>query len=130
MTNRHDDDVAVIASMPIGFRSNLIGIAMAKRWLLRPDLSIADRMHHLEFVRSQADSLTKAAVNAIEPANDKFEEIFTAAMRVDNGDTQAATAFGILEKDEPFLNLTKLNPSIFQAIKLCRRHAENLLEWT
>ena len=123
MTNRHDDDAAVIASMPIGFRSNLIGVAMAKRWLLRADLSIADRMHHLEFVRSQADSLTKAAVNAIEPGNDKFEEIFTAAMRVDNGDSQAATAFGILEKDEALLESDEAQPfdhSSHQALQAAR----------
>jgi hypothetical protein len=116
-----DSDEAVIACIPAGFRSSLIGIAMAKKWLQGDDLSVADRLHHLEFVRSQAFGvLTAEAVAAIEPASDTFEQIFTEAMRVNPGDNQCETAFGILDRDEIFADLVRLNPSISGAIRLCR----------
>jgi hypothetical protein len=121
---KNDSDEAVMASIPIGYRTSLIGIAMAKRWLSRDDVSVADRLHHLEFVKSQAfGSLTAQSVAAVEPASDQFEQAFTDAMQADSGETQCATAFGILARDDAFLNLVKLNPSLIRAIKLCKRHA-------
>src|SRR5262249_22628823 len=116
---RHDSDEAVMMSIPVGFRSSMIGIAMAKKWLTRDDLTVADRLHHLQFVKSQAfGRLTAAAVAAIEPASDELEEVFNQAMRADTSENQAATAFGILERDEAFLNLMKLQPSLRKAIRL------------
>src|SRR5262245_48696112 len=117
--NGHDDDAALIAS---GYRANLIMIAMTKKWLERDDLSVADRLSYLEHLNTAAfGALSKAAVNAVEAASDAFEEAFNDAMRVDSSENQAATAFGILERDEAFASLVRLNPSILTAIKLCSR---------
>ena|SRR5215510_14093832 len=122
---KNDSDEAVMMSIPVGYRVHLIAIAIAKKCLQRDDISVADRLHHLEFVHSQAfGSLTAEAVAAVEPASEAFEQAYTEAMRVDTGDSRAATGFGILERDEAFLNLMKLCPSLRKAIQLTRRHGQ------
>ena len=108
--------------LPTGYRGNLIMAVMAKRWLAADKLPLAERVLHLEGLDKLAFGVVTAeAIAAIEPASDVFEQIFNEAMRVDTGENQAATAFGILERDDVFRGLLRLNPSLTTAIKPHRR---------
>jgi hypothetical protein len=109
--------------LPVAYRANLIMAAMAKRWLAADKLPLNERLLHLEGLDKLAFGvLTAEAIAVIKPANDVFEQIFNQAMQVDTGENQAATAFGILERDDVFRDLLRLNPSLVTAIKLCRRY--------
>jgi hypothetical protein len=109
--------------LPAAYRGNLIMAAMTKRWLAADKLPLGERLFYLEeFEKLAFGVLTPEALAAIEPANDTFEEIFVESMRVDTTESQAATAFGILDRDAIFADLLRLNPSLVTAIKLCRRY--------
>jgi hypothetical protein len=117
------DDEAAVLGFPIGYRPNLIMIAMTKKWLAADKLPLNERLFYLEELDKMAfGAITPEVVAAIEPACSVFEEIFTQAMRVNTGDNQCETAFGILERDEVFQDLLRLNPSLSTAFRKCRRH--------
>ena len=119
-----NSDESVIASLPVGYRANLIMISLAKRWLTRDDITVAERLRTLESIDQMAfGAITPKVAAEIEPANAAFEEAFTEAMHMATGDEQCPRAFALLERDEAFLVLCRINPSLIRAIKLCHRRS-------
>src|SRR5262245_59177741 len=104
------NNVDAITHLPVGYRSNLVMIAMAKRWAA-PDkeLTVAERLRTLKSIKEMTFGiLTPEAVAVIEPANDKFEEIVAKAVRASLAlDDDGAAMFKALEQMDVFANLLK-----------------------
>jgi hypothetical protein len=123
--NSRQPDPAVFVRLPSGYRANLIMIALAKRWLARDDITVAERLRTLKAIKGMAHGLIgKPALAAIEPANDTFEAIVAKGVRLSIAQDDDGTAmFKILEQPDVFENLLKLNPSLIRAAELCQRHS-------
>jgi hypothetical protein len=119
------NNLDTIEHLPVGYRSNLVMIAMAKRWAA-PDkeLTVAERLRTLKSIKEMTFGvLTPEAVAVIEPANDKFEEIVAKAVRASIAlDDDGRAMCKALEQMDVFANLLKLNPSLIRAAELCRGH--------
>jgi hypothetical protein len=124
MNSQHPDpDVAM--RLPSGYRANLAMISLAKRWLTRDDLAVAERLHTLKSIKEMACGLiTAPALAAIEPACGVFEEIVAKAVKLSIASKDDGAAMcKVLERPEVFENLLRLNPSLIRAAELCKRHS-------
>jgi hypothetical protein len=104
------------------YSTELLFVAVTKRWLLG-ELSVADRLAYLEWLAARTGSITPDVVAAIQPADDTTLQIVTEAARLSlNNDDNGAATFAVLERSDVFGDLLKLNPSMLEAIRLCRQH--------
>jgi hypothetical protein len=105
-------------------RTVLLFISVAKRWL-QGELSVAERLYILEWIDARADMMiTPAVIAAIEPADDVSLEIVSEALRLSlAADDNGSATFAVLERETVAGDLLALNPSITQAIRLCKGHA-------
>ena len=113
----------MVANLPPGYRADLAFVSLWKRWLMG-ELSLADRLRTLEAIGACARGpVTAAAIAAIEPANEVFAQIITDAIRLAAGSEDGKPCFDILERADVFEDLMRLNPSLGQAVALCRLRA-------
>lgn len=105
-----------IVHMPIGHLLNLAEVAYFKYALLKFRLTAAWQMKLLEGINSCAyGPVTAAAIEAIDPACDTAVQMLHELHKVPRGETARAFAAGGI-----FRLLSKLNPSLLTALRLCQ----------
>jgi hypothetical protein len=100
----------------------MIIAAYVKRILIMPEVKLTpnEQLQALRSLNAMVDlTFTAEALQAIEPACDTFMEMVDEAMKADKDRKRCNESFTILTSEEVFDNLTRLNPSLIEARKLC-----------
>lgn len=120
-----DDDEQVLASVPPGYWYSLVLAAWAKRVLSSRDLSVGERLAMLEGLGNCVHgSLTPAVLAAVAPVGETVRQIIEEALRldIDANSESGELSFQVLTRPDVFANLLRLEPSLFDAIRLMSRH--------
>jgi hypothetical protein len=118
-------DEKMIAELPSGYWIDLIFIAYVKRLVISREMTLRERIENLEFLDGRVHGvISPAALAAVHPANETFMQIVQEALQLDRGaEDWPRSGFDVLFRWSVFNDLLKLNPSIVEAIKLCRHYA-------
>jgi hypothetical protein len=113
-----------LASVPCGYWYSVILAGWAKAVLTSQDLSVADRLAMLEGLSTCVHgSLTPAVLAAVAPVGETVRQIIEEALRLDldANSESGELSFQVLTRPDVFANLLKLEPSLFDAIRLMSR---------
>src|SRR5262245_61081772 len=111
-----------MTTLPPACQTELIFVAYFKRELVSGELSAGERLRILEWLDGCAcGPVTGEAIAVIEPGNEVFAQIITEAVRAAAASEDGQPCFDILER--AFNDLARINPSLGQAVALCRLRA-------
>ncbi len=115
-------EALMVRYVPVGYRSEMVLVAWTKAMLVScKNMPVGDRLRMLEAINSFVDAyFTEAALAEIEPACDTAIEMIHECLKVDEGKPRCGKAFDLMASSGVFGHLLKLNPSLLEAIRLCR----------
>jgi hypothetical protein len=111
----------MIAHIPVGYKFNLLLIALIKR-ALKCKMSAGERLQILERLNGMTDGyITPEMLAMIEPAGNTEFEIIKEAQSLDTTADRCEASFAVLTMPDVFEKFLCLNPSLLAAIKLTAR---------
>jgi hypothetical protein len=112
------EDESLVVNLPSGHYYDFVLVSEIKR-LLQEDMPLEFRARFLELLSNRARGLiTMEAVAAVKPASDAAIAMLDALAHLSIEDKCK-----VMRRIEIFNAHIALNPSIINAIKLCRHHA-------
>jgi hypothetical protein len=108
----------MIGDLPCGYHYDLVMVSEIKR-ILQEEMPLEFRARFLELIAKRARGvINMAAVAAVTPAPDAAMAMFKEMDRLSVSDRE-----NIMRRRDVFEAHIALNPSIMEAIKLCRDHS-------
>jgi hypothetical protein len=110
-------DGDLISLCSAGHRHTLLSIAVAKRALTMPGISVNEQLRLLEQINGCAcHEISPAMIELIEPASDVEIRMIEAAHSLDAGDAKLSPSFYVLAKS--FRQFCRINSSYLAALRL------------